>query len=326
MNIKILKKLKGGSLSKTIVIKKNNKKYVRKLIDIENNREYGFYRWYSQLKKLQRLNSLFPKIFPKVLSSGIINKDYYFDIEYFEKSKNCYEYLSNEKNEKKIILLLNRILINLKKINELNYSSISGSQNIYFKEEIKRRITILREDQKSKKFLRYKYFDLNGQLIKNSINKILFWLDNNKLNFSLPKESYTHGNLTLENILYISNSKKIIFIDPYEENFIDSHYQEISQLLQSCNSNYETLCKARLTIKKNIIKSNYTIPEGVKIFNKNLDIYIKSKYTKNEIKIIKFYEMAQFIRMLPFKLQTNSNSAKLFVVIAMKIFNEDIDV
>ena len=326
MNIKIIKNLKGGSLSKTIVIKKNNKKYVRKLVDIENNREYGFYRWFSQLKKLQRLNSIFPSIFPKVLSSGVINRYYYFDIKYFEKSKNCYEYLSHEKNKKKIILLLNKILSNLKKINEFTYPSIPGSHNIYFKEEIKRRINLFKLDSKGKDFLKYKYYKFNGYSVKNSINKILLWLENNNLNFFLTRECYTHGNLTLENILYIPHSKKIIFIDPYEENFVDSQHQEISQLMQSCNSNYEILSNSRLDIKENIIKSNFNIPKGVEIFNVYLDKYIKSKYTKDEIKIIKFYEMAQFIRMLPFKLKSNSKSAKLFIVIAMKIFNEELDV
>jgi hypothetical protein len=326
MTIKIIKNLKGGSLSKTIVIKKNNKKYVRKLVDIENNREYGFYRWFSQFKKLQRLNAIFPSIFPKVLSSGIMDKYYYFDIKYFDNSQNCYEYLSNEKNEKKIVLLLNKIVNNLKKINEVYYPSILGSQNIYFKEEIKRRINLFKIDKKGKNFLKHKFYYLNGHSIKNSINKILSWLDNNMLNFALTRECYTHGNLTLENILYKPKSKKVIFIDPYEENFVDSQYQEISQLLQSCNSNYEVLCKAKLNVKKNIIKSDFTIPKGIKIFNENLDKFIKEKYTNNEIKIIKFYEMAQFIRMLPFKLKGNSESAKLFLVIAMKIFNEELDV
>ena len=97
----IISELKGGSLSKTILIKKNNKKFIRKLIDIEKNREFGFYRWLSQLKKIQRLNNVFPRLFPKVLRSGLINKSYFFDIEYFSRSKNCYEYLINEKIPKK---------------------------------------------------------------------------------------------------------------------------------------------------------------------------------------------------------------------------------
>ena len=326
MSVRIIKHLKGGSLSKTIIIKKNNKKYVRKLVDIENNREYGFYRWFSQFKKLQRLNAIFPSIFPKVLSSGVRNKNYFFDIEYFEKSRNCYEYLCEEDNEKKIILVLNKILNNLKKVNQERYPSVLGSQNIYFKEEIKRRINIFKLDKVGKKFLKNKYFLLNGQIVRNSVNKILLWLENNKLNFTLSKESYTHGNLTLENILYIPQSKKIIFIDPYEENFVDSQLQEISQLLQSCNSNYEILCNAKLVIEKNKIESNFTVPKGIKIFNSKLHKFIKSKYTNNEIKIIKFYEMAQFIRMVPFKLKNNPDSAKLFLVIAMKIFNEELDV
>lgn len=320
----IISELKGGSLSKTILIKKNNKKFIRKLIDIEENREFGFYRWLSQLKKIQRLNNVFPRLFPKVLRSGLINKSYFFDIEYFSRSKNCYEYLINEKNNKKINLIFEKIIKNLNMLNNMKYPSVKGSHKIYFNEEIKRRIIHFKNNKKGKNFINYKEYEINGKKIKNSINKIISWLDTNTLDFKTSRECYTHGNLTLENILFIPSKNRIVFIDPYEENFVDSSYQEISQLLQSCNSHYELLCHTNITINKNILNFNYLVPTGLKTFNKNLKKYIDINFSTKEKKIIKFYEMAQFIRMLPFKLENDPDRAKLFFVIAIKIFNNEI--
>ena len=325
MNVKIIKNLKGGSLSKTIIIKKNSKKFVRKLIHIENNREFGFYRWLSQFKKLQRLNKIFPKLFPKVMSSGIFQNYYYFDIEFFVGSKNCYEYFCKEKNIKNISFVFEKIIKNLKKVNDLKYPAVLGSQNIYFKEEIKRRIKLFKDDENGKKFLKYTHYKLNGEIIKNSINKLILWLDNNNLDFNAINECHTHGNITLENILYIPNSKRIIFIDPYEENFVDSSHQEISQLLQSSNSHYELMCNAKLKIKQNSLNAEYTLPIGIENFNKNLNKYINTNFSTNEKKIIKFYEMAQFIRMLPFKLKNEPERAKLFFIVAIRIFNDEIN-
>ena len=47
--------LKGGSLSRTGVI---NETYVRKEVDLHSDIEYGYNRWYSQLKRLQRYNMI----------------------------------------------------------------------------------------------------------------------------------------------------------------------------------------------------------------------------------------------------------------------------
>ena len=63
--MKILERrlLKGGSLAGTYVITTSSGQYVRKEISLVENREYGYQRWYSQLKRLQRYHR--QKIFKK---------------------------------------------------------------------------------------------------------------------------------------------------------------------------------------------------------------------------------------------------------------------
>ena len=78
----ILKKLKGGSLSSTFLVKEKNKKIIRKEVLLTKEREYGFVRWYSQLKKIQKYNKLFPEIYPKLLNVSYLKNKAYFDIEF----------------------------------------------------------------------------------------------------------------------------------------------------------------------------------------------------------------------------------------------------
>ena len=59
--MKLIKELKGGSLSKTIVVQNENNFFVRKKISISMEREYGLVRWQSQIRKLQILYNNFPK-------------------------------------------------------------------------------------------------------------------------------------------------------------------------------------------------------------------------------------------------------------------------
>lgn len=46
-----IRDLKGGSLSNTELHEIDGVRYVKKKINLIKEREYGFVRWYSQLKK-----------------------------------------------------------------------------------------------------------------------------------------------------------------------------------------------------------------------------------------------------------------------------------
>ena len=105
------KRLKGGSLSGTyLCVDKSGFSFVRKEASLKDNREYGFQRWYSQLKRLQRYSKQFPGLFPEVIQFGRDGELAYFDIEYIEGSITAHEYLSQnpskEDVEKMFLVLL----------------------------------------------------------------------------------------------------------------------------------------------------------------------------------------------------------------------------
>jgi len=285
--------LKGGSLATTSVIKENGKTFVRKKISLEKEREYGYYRWYSQLKKLQRFSRMFPGKFVKVLDVGHL-KDRkgesfaYMDLEFHLDAVNCYEYLCEpDRTLKEVKDLAKSILSSIIEVHEVLIDTSNNSMELYFEEEI---ISKIKECQKYARF-NYVYKDSLIPTMLPALKEIAAYLHKSV-------ESYTHGNLTLENILFLRSSKTIVFIDPYEENIIDNKYNDYSQLLQSANSHYELLCD---------YGPDYKVPKAMRQFNGAVNALMGVGMSREERLLIQFFECSQFYRMLPFKLKASKS-------------------
>ena len=87
-------RLKGGSLSSTSLMENGDDKFIRKYINTKSDREYGYVRWYSQLKKLQRFAGT--GLYPKILKVGTTDGGAYFDIEYLKGYRDIKTILSQD--------------------------------------------------------------------------------------------------------------------------------------------------------------------------------------------------------------------------------------
>jgi len=97
---KIIQKFKGGSLSSTSLMESNDGEFfVRKTVSVLHNREYGFQRCYSQMKRIQRYSVLFPGLSPTLLDNGLDKDSAYFDIEYFPNAVNAHDSYYKEDDE-----------------------------------------------------------------------------------------------------------------------------------------------------------------------------------------------------------------------------------
>lgn len=314
--------LKGGSLAGTYILTSDEGQWVRKETCLETEREYGFQRWYSQLKRLQRYESLFPDAFVRVRKFGLEEGLGFFDLDYYSTAVNCFDYLKSCRSEPRASRLLELIVEAITPLHNLRFPSSSSALGLFYKEEVVQKL----EDAKS-------YPDFNSLYNSTSINFLgkdypslshtvgEYHLSGQKLYDELPEcfESYTHGNLTLENILYIPEANKVLFIDPYEENIIDSPYQDYSQLLQSANSYYE------LYNEQEEVLSAPLVPQGLQFFNSALMAHLSSQFDLQELRLIRFFEAAQFIRMLPFKMKTSPRKAFFFYGLASKLVFEFIN-
>lgn len=311
--------LKGGSLNSTCLHIDGDRKFVRKTISTSADREYGYVRWYSQLKKLQRFNELIPGYVPKVLDAGINDQGAYFDIEYIDSKdiktlfrENALSAYQTERMHKALWFAFDRLHCN-------GYTPNSNSLMLYFQEEVLQKLNDARQFPEFERFFQIDIYQHQGQAVlgvKHTLDKFAKLFE-----AAVTEECYVHGNPTLENILYNPDTDKIVFIDLYEEGIVDSKFADYSQVLQCSNSHYGLLNDSTLTVRGNSTNHNVEIPENLKLFNELFNDELKYRYP-NKYKLVKLFEATQFFRMLPFKCHAgNFESAKFFYAHACSLVN-----
>ena len=140
--IEIIKVFKGGSLSSTKLI--NHPKFnkcILKKVSNTSNREYGFVRFCSQIKRHSQLQSCEPKLFPEILEVGIDieSKQAYCIYKYMEEYISIFDFLNDQQISE---IKLNKAATNLKdsldKLHKHEYKIplIQGSLDFYIKEEM----------------------------------------------------------------------------------------------------------------------------------------------------------------------------------------------
>ena len=314
-------KLKGGSLSSTYLIEQDNKKFIRKTVSLTENREYGYVRWYSQLKKLQRYNTEFPRLFPKVLNVSYEKEDAYFDLQYMDGYSDLYTILSGRDLSEHELKKINHALWNaFKELHRIDYVPNSGAALLYFKEEIQQKLIDANKFDEFNKFYSHGTYELNGEIV-HGITNFMDELRNFFTEMNLINEECIHGNPTLENTLYSFVDDMIVFVDPYEESIIDSRFLDYSMVLQSSHSLYEHFNNQPINVEDSKVWCNDNQPsDNFRQFNELFTSELVESRTK---KIVDVLEATQFIRMLPFKCAAgNYDHAKYFYLHACKLFSK----
>jgi hypothetical protein len=305
--------LKGGSLNSTNLFSSENEKFVRKSISLIDNREYGYTRWYSQLKKIQRFNKLFLDTVPKILNVGTTGDYAYFDLEYIpgDNIKNYLQKTILTDNE------IEKINYNLWKafdtIHRDEYQPNANALVLYYKEEVKEKLDKALTIEEFKRFYELGEYTYLG----NTIPGFQFLEEKYQKLFDIKinSESCIHGNPTLENIMYNPETEKITFIDLYEESIVDSKFLDYSQILQCSDSGYGVINDYPKNINGSTVSTNVDINQNFNKFNKLFIQTLYNRYSPSEIQLIKLFESTQFFRMLPFKcLAGDIEGAKFFYV------------
>jgi hypothetical protein len=319
----ILKELKGGSFSSTLVVEiDENSKRVRKFISRDDNREYGLVRWQSQVRRMQHLHLTLPKNTPPILNLGVEKNFFYYDIPFYDNSQNLHDYLL-DKDEVVAGDIFENLLSLMSSYQSQSYGEVKGSFAVFFAEEVIGRLQQASEDVNSC-FLDNKItqeeLNLTLKCIDDTFEELETILSNSQM-LSIH-ETLTHGNLTLENVLFDKSKQRIILIDPYSETYTDSILGDFSQLLQSSVSKYEQIMSNGEAGIKKFFKTD--LPEektGVDYFGLCLERHIASMSHKDRV-LLNLFHAAQFIRMFPFKIGKTPRLAIYFLLHGLKLINE----
>lgn len=302
-----LTKLKGGSLSGVYL----TDGIVRKECRMDVHKEYGYRRWQSQLKRLQRYNQMFPGLFPNVLDYGMKGDVAYYDMTHV-KGMTAYEYLTEEKDRSRIDWFWRKLQDAMSRMHDIVLPSGVDAVKLYFREEVQQKIRDAQDNVRFHSALRSKRLVFAGE----DVPSFLYVMDEFgtllESCYNETQETYSHGNITLENVMYNPSDGKITFIDPYEENVIDSYLCDYSQILQSCNSNYE-LYNA---------KGWDAMPSEGMLYFREIFMGHLRQYHPAQLNAIHLFEISQFIRMLPFKMHFDEGRMWDFYGYASKLFND----
>ena len=325
MSFKVVEVLKGGSLGKTELIESDDGSLrVRKSISAVKNREYGEVRWHSQLKRLQRYDSLLPGLFPKVLQLGTIDDSYFFDIEYFQGFCNLKTYFSDfSPNHEQIELIAARVIDSATRLHSYShFDSYRGSLEVYLQEEVLQKLSDACEDLEFEVFSNFSTVHLNG-VGYPSLKSQIHWLRDYVAKIKIDNECFTHGNLTLENILVHPESLEIRLIDPYDENIVDCREADFSQILQCSTSHYGVMNDYTPNVSGAAVTLEYEIPAPLVHFNEVIMERFTSSGFQLDLRLLDFLHVSQFVRMLPFKVQAgNREKAILFYALSCKLTHE----
>jgi len=313
-------KLKGGSLSSTYLMENEKGKFVRKMVSTKENREYGYMRWYSQMKKIQRYNTDFANLYPQIIKVSCEGDQAYFDLEYLKTYKDIKTiFCERELTEKELNKINDAIWNAFYQMHRYTYDANPGAPLLYFREEVEQKLEDAKKFPEFLEFFNYGTYQYYGGIVHGITN----YMDEMRNFFSemkLIEEEAIHGNPTLENIMYSFTDDCVKFVDPYEESVIDTRFLDYAQVLQCSRSWYGITNDGGVSVNENVVSSDIVVPKNFHKFNKIFEKEIADSQMK---RIVDVLEATQFIRMLPFKLAAGDiDKAKYFYVHACSLLRQ----
>lgn len=310
--------LKGGSLSRTYRLPQYD--LVCKEIVRDKNREYGFVRWYSQMKKLQRYNTLYPNLFPKVIGVNVDGNKATFKIEYMKGFRDIKTILANDTlTDDQIFRISQAVWKGLNQLHSVTHDPIPGAGKLYFEEEVWQKLKDALAIPEFANFHAHGTYEYNGRIVQG-IGAYVHEMENFFSELTLTQEENIHGNPTLENILYSFEEDRVVFIDVYDESMIDTRFLDYAQVLQCSRSHYGYINDNQVDVGGVSVTHRLQIPTNFETFNYHFESEIAEPRTKEIVDVL---EATQFIRMLPFKVLAGEiDKAKFFYVHACYLLSK----
>ena len=188
----------------------------------------------------------------------------------------------------------------------------------YIEKKILKNIKLIEENHRFADLIRYEEVVVNGKTVKGfpSLKKAM---SKEKLKeiFSSDRVSPIHGDVTVENIIVTPGADKgrgYYLIDPNTGNILDSRFIDYAKLLQSLHGGYEFLMRTeRCSISGNEIKFMAGASRSYRDLYKEYSSMLKERFSESELKSIYYHEIANWLRLMPYKLEHDEAKAPVFL-------------
>ena len=225
----------------------------------------------------------------------------WFDLAYIDRSVTLFDHLAGNPPDASVDASFDAFMAALDTLHRPRRPSFRGGIDLYLSQEVDRALAFCMEDEDFRAFTKHDRIVFNGESVTPLLARMDVLRDLARRHYVEPWETDTHGNVTLENTLYVPAENRIVFVDVYEENFIDNVYNEYSQVLQSCHSRYELYNAREAKVAGPEIELRLEAHPALDRFDARFGRALHERCTRDELVMVRLYEISQFTRMLPFK-------------------------
>ena len=311
-NVSIIRDYSAGSNATTMLCMDGEKTFFRKYA-FEKDSD----KLYEQILWLKEQEGRLP--LPEIIRDNHGIDFCFYDMEYHVNAIGMFQYIHSKPQENSLILL-KRVLECLE-INLYKPTLIpdSGTLNSYLDEKVYKNLDLIKKSKKLKGLLEYSELIVNGTTVPN-ITYFAKYLEKERLKkiFAGDRHSIIHGDLTIENIICVCQddvNDSFYIIDPNTGNLWNSPNLDYGKLLQSLHGGYEFLMATpTVEVENNKITYIASKSSAYSYLFEEYHRYLVERFTQDQVKSVYYHEIIHWLRLMPYKLDKDSNHAILFYV------------
>jgi hypothetical protein len=304
----VIENISGGSGAATFKVKRQDKMYALKV----SNNEFDTQRLMKQYSALGQLAALG---LPTVnIKRGFGNKQTVFgySTEFIESSQTLAEALIS--GNENAILDLNRLLLHLKDTVHLETRSNGyGKLSDIYSKKIAQVFSQI--DQEIFNLTVNGKIHANGAVI-DAVTYERFCKALEKFPVIRNECLAVHGDLTLENIIYVERDRSLVLMDPNPEQPLVHPTVDFGKILQSIELSYEKVDSNSTSYswKTKEINYNITKPALYQKAEKELELHFEQFRNPSETHALsKAQLLLHILRLLPYKLKNEPTSFPYYV-------------
>ncbi len=321
-DIQIISDYSAGSNATTLFAIKDDKSIFRKYV-VGGDAD----KLHDQVEWIERYTDLLP--LPVILDEKRGDGMTLYDMPAVAGATGFFEYIHTNPTEKSAALI-NKVFEDLE-VSLYSDEKEKASKAViirYIDEKISKNISRIEENHRWSELLRYDELVINGRRVKGFPHlKEAMKIDKLEKVFSVDTISPIHGDVTVENIIVMpqgASGEGYYLIDPNTGNILDSKLIDYSKLLQSLHGGYEFLMRTEgCSISGNSIRFMSGISRAYRDLYGEYVKFLKESFSEWQIKSIYYHEIADWLRLMPYKMEHDENKAAVFLA-GMLLVADDI--
>ncbi|MBR1523896.1 MAG: UPF0104 family protein, partial [Lachnospiraceae bacterium] len=321
-DIQIISDYSAGSNATTLLAIKDNRTIFRKYVV---GADAG--KLHDQVEWIERFKSELP--LPEIISEKRGEGMTLYDMPAITGATGFFEYIHTNPIESSFEIIRKTF----DRLENGLYGKSDGTASAdaierYIDEKILKNIKLIEANHRWSELLRYDEVVINGKKVKGFPNlKRAMSGENLKRIFASDKVSPIHGDITVENIITVPDSKRYsdgyYLIDPNTGNILDSRFIDYAKLLQSLHGGYEFLMRTEsCSINGNEIRFMSGISKTYRDLYGEYRKYLNERFSEDEVKSIYYHEIVNWLRLMPYKLEHDESRAAVFLAGMLLAVNE----